>query len=75
MQYLFDLVWLGFTFPILNIDARISRPGRLEDTMAALTGARFSKVMLTDSSQLSKANPGGVFAHLPENPYQVTHNK
>jgi hypothetical protein len=49
---LFNLVWLGLSFEILDIDPWVTRPWSLVDSMTRTPLARLSKVVIANSAKL-----------------------
>ena len=80
LLYLFDgpydlphLVWLGFPFSVLNIDARVTRPGCLIDNVTRSRLPRFAKIGIAHFFQISKAYSGRLITHLLKNFFDRRH--
>jgi len=58
------LVGLGLALGVLDIDARVAGPGRLEDGMTAAVLPGLAKVGLAHFLQIVETHIGGLTAHL-----------
>src|SRR5450759_1656152 len=57
------LVWLGFSFVVLDVHARVAGPRGLEDGMGSAGGARRAEVMFTNLVEILVADVLGVVSH------------
>ena len=73
-QYLAHLVCLGLAFVRLEIDPRISRPGRFEQHVAGAVLSRFAEVRLADLAEIREPDTAGFAAHLLEDLVGVLHS-
>jgi len=64
LNYLLDLVGLGFTFAVLNIDTRIARPRSLKNGVTTTRLPGFAKVKLAYFFQVKKAYIRWLATHL-----------
>jgi hypothetical protein len=62
-QDLLDLIGFGFALGILNIDPRVSLPGRFVDPMARAALARFAEVVIADTAGFRKPDSFGITPH------------
>ncbi len=67
-KYLPDLIRFGLSLIILNIYARVTRPRRFIDPMAPACLSGLPEVMVTDLTEIGKADPAGVIPNLRYNP-------
>jgi hypothetical protein len=65
-QNLSNLVWLGFAPARLDIDPRVSGPGRFVDPMACPVLARLAEEVIADFAQIGEVNALGFLPHRDE---------
>ena len=73
LQDLSDLIGLGFTSRVLDIDARVASPRDFENDMAAAALPWLAKVRRADLVEFAEAHGGGLEAHLFEKFFKARH--
>jgi hypothetical protein len=73
-QHLFDLVGLGFSFAVLDIDPWVALPGRFVNPVAAGLLASFTKIMIADLAQITESHVFWIPLHFQQDIIDLDHS-